>query len=433
MKKKEILKTIIRESHTRPMPVYRPRCLSIPMDAGKIISIIGARRSGKTYLMYQLMAQLMPALDRTDILMINFEDERLELNATELDLLLQGYQELYPDKDFSRCVFFFDEIQNVDGWERFVRRMYDSVSKNIVLTGSNAKLLSTDIASALRGRSISYTLYPLSFSEYLNFKQIIPDLYSPSSKASVYNALNVYLRHGGYPELVNQEDDRLRQKILQEYFQVMIFRDLVERYRVTNVAALKFFLKRLFASAANPVSIHRIYNDLKSAGIKAGKSALYDFMEMAENIFLVSTLAKYSPKVSVRELGEKKVYVIDNGLLNAVVFRFSDDIGKAVEQAVFWEFKRREMDVYFTKNGYECDFIINENDQVIGACQVCYDMSDVNTRKREIRALLKACRQFNLKTGTIITWDADDEITVDGILIRMVSLPQFLLSVGVEG
>ncbi len=429
MKKKEIIKTIIRESHTRILPAYRPRSVSIPLDAGKIISIIGARRSGKTFLMYQLMDKLMPALDRTDMLMINFEDERLELDAKELDLLLQGYRELYPDKELSQSFFFFDEIQNVNGWERFVRRMYDSVSQNIVLTGSNAKLLSTDIASALRGRSISYTLYPLSFSEYLDFKGIVPDLYDSQSKAYVYGALNAYLRHGGYPELVDQADDRLRQKILQEYFQVMIFRDLVERYRVTNVTALKFFLKRLFASAAKPVSINRIYNDLKSAGIKAGKNTLYEFMEMAENVFLVNTLAKYSPKVSVRELGEKKVYVIDNGLLNAVVFRFSDDMGKAMEQAVFWELKRRDKDVYFAKNGYECDFIINENDQVTGVCQVCYDMSDVKTQKREIRALQKACRQFNLDAGTIVTWDADDEITADGIAIQMVSLPRFLLGI----
>ncbi len=427
MEKKQIIKTIIREFHTRPLAPYIPRSIAIPMDTEKIITIIGARRSGKTYLMFQLMDQLLQSIDRTDILMINFEDERLDLSSDELDLLLQSFRELYPRKDLSACYFFFDEVQNVDGWERFVRRIYDSVSKKIVLTGSNARLLGSEIASALRGRSITYTLYPLSFAEYLKFKGIVWDLYAPHQKAAVMHALGNYLRDGGFPELAGVEDDVLRCKILQEYYQVMMFRNLVERYQVTNIPAIKFFLKRLFASAARPVSIHRIYNDLKSAGLKVGKNALYEYLDMAESIFLVATLKKYAQKISTQEMGEKKIYAIDNGLLNAVVFKFSDDIGKAMEQAVFWEFKRRESDMYFVKNGYECDFVLMTGDGASSVSQVCCSMSEPGTRKREIRGLVKAAKRFNLSSGTVITLDTDDRLTADNIEINVISLPRFLL------
>ena len=225
MEKKEIIKSLIREFHHRPVPKYTVREIAIPLNMEKIITLMGARRSGKTFLLYQLIDQLLLEKDKTDLIFLNFEDERLDLVAQEADLILQAYRELYPGRDMVSCYFFFDEIQNLPGWERFVRRLYDTVSTHIFLTGSNARLLSSEISTSLRGRSISYEIFPLSFREYLSFRGIIVDFYIPEAKGAIYNALESYLEFGGFPELVSIADDEVRCRILQEYFDVMLFRD----------------------------------------------------------------------------------------------------------------------------------------------------------------------------------------------------------------
>ena len=427
MVKKEMLKTIIRDFHYAAFPAYKPRNIKIPLDIDKIITIIGARRSGKTYVLYQIMDRLLEEVDKSKIIYVNFEDERLDIDTADLDLILQGYREIYPENNLDSCYFFFDEIQNVSGWEKFVRRLYDSISKRIYLTGSNAKMLSAEISTSLRGRSLSYEIYPLSFYEYLSFKGISTDLYVSETKGAVYNALETYLASGGFPELTVMDDKNIINSVLQEYFDVMMFRDLVEHYGIKNIIALKYFLKRTFASAAKQISINRIYNDLKSAGIKIGKNSLYDFIRMAESVFMVHTVKKYSNKISIQEFGERKVYVIDNGLLNSIVFRFSSDIGKMMEQTVYWELKRHNYSIYFLKNGFECDFVVASNEGIKDIIQVCYDISDSFTLKREVKGIVSAAKELGLKSGTIITYDNNDFLDEDGIRVNIISLPEFLL------
>jgi len=427
MEKKEIVKSLIREFHHRSLPQYTHRAIDLPLKVEKIITLIGVRRSGKTFLLYQLMDRLLNETDKTHLIFINLEDERLGLVAGEADLILQAYRELYPTHDMASCYFFFDEIQNLPGWEGFLRRLYDTVSRHIFLTGSNARMLSSEISTSLRGRSISYEVFPLSFREYLNFKRIPVDFYVPEKKAAIYNALESYLEFGGFPELVSIDDENVRYRILQEYFNVMLFRDLVERYEIKNLIALKFFIKRLFSSATKQVSINRIYNDLKSAGIRIGKNSLYGFLEQAEAIFLVQTLKKHSQKVSIQEFGERKIFIIDNGLLNSVVFKFSDNRGKAMEQVVFWELRRRGGEVFFLKNGYECDFVtVSRAGDVTDIIQVCSDLSDPHTLLREKKGISMACKQSGVFHGTIITYDRQDRIEEDGITIDLVPFPSFL-------
>lgn len=428
MKKKVIIKSILRDFHTTTAPSYYHREIQIPLNIGKIISLVGVRRSGKTYILYQLIDQLLKNISKEYILFINFEDERLDLSAEELDIILQSYRELYPSHLLNQCYFIFDEIQNVSGWEKFVRRLYDSISKNIVITGSNAKMLSSEISTSLRGRSISYEVFPLSFKEYLHFKNIPVDQHASQSRALIIHELENYLHQGGFPEIVFIADNRLQQKILQEYFQVMMFRDLIERYSIKNIPALKFFLKRLFSSATKQISINRIYNDLKSSGIKIGKNTLYKFLDEVNAIFLAGTVNKYSHKLSVQELGEKKIYIVDNGLLNSVIFKFSSDIGKSMEQVVYWELRRQDYDVFFYKNSYECDFLIFKNDILIDAIQVSYNIDDETTRKREIKGLLETCRSLNLKKGTLITFEKEEMITIDKINMQVLPLTKFLLN-----
>lgn len=425
--KKELLKQIIRDFHVAPLPTLKRRVLQVPTDTGKIITLVGVRRSGKTSYLFNLIEDLLKQdIPVTRVLYVNFEDERLDLKTEELDLLLQAYQELYPDLQVEGCHFFFDEIQNIDGWDKFVRRVYDKGTKNIYITGSNARFLSSEIATSLRGRTISYEVFPLSFREYLSFKGVTPDLNSSKSIARINHYLADYLNHGGFPEVIDY-DEALRNRVLQEYFNVMIYRDLLERYEIKNLPALKFFLKRIMSSATKQVSVNNIYNELKSSGFKIGKSQLYENLDACVNIYMARILRKHTRSLVDRELGEKKIYAIDNGLLNAIDYKFSSDTGKSLEQVIFLELKRREKDIYFFKDKSECDFIVKQGVDVVEAIQATASMGDDKTRKREIRGLIDCCEAFGLRNGLIITLDNSDEFELNGIRIRVVPLYRWLL------
>lgn len=426
--KKEIIKEIIRDFHLEDLPELFERDIEVSLSSGKIISLVGARRSGKTSFLFNTIEKLKKkGIDRKKILYLNFEDERLDLKTDELDLILQAYREFYPDLNLRDCHLFFDEIQNIKNWEKFVRRLYDSVTKNIFITGPNSKFLSTDIATSLRGRTLSYEVYPLSFKEYLHFNKAGIDLYSSKSVAKIKNYLLKYLDNGGFPEVVHY-DDKLREKVLQEYFNVMIYRDLVERYEIKNIAVLKFFIKRILASSTKQLSVNTIYNELKSSGFKLGKNQLYEYLDACQSIYLAFVLKKYAHKLVSRELGDRKVYSIDNGLLNAVNFRFSEDKGKAMEQVVFLELKRRGKELYFYKGRYECDFIVREGNTVSEIIQVSYSLSNDKTKKREIRGIVDACKEFGMKNGIIITTEAIPDFEVEKIKIKVAPLYRWLLS-----
>ena len=420
MKKKQLLKQIIRDFHLSENFDVKPRNIQPPIDTKKIITLIGVRRCGKTSIFYHMINQLIEKIEKTKILFLNFEDERFELNSDELDLILQAYMELYPSYKLSECYFFFDEIQNIPNWEKFIRRMYDTISKNIFITGSNSKLLSSEIATSLRGRTLNFEIFPLSFKEYLSFKDIEVDFYSSKSLAFIKNAQESFLKNGSFPEILFLEEIYAN-KTLQEYFNVLLYKDLAERYNITNTVALKFFLKRIISSSTKQISINKIFNELKSSGIKIGKNTLYEFLEYVQNTYLALTLQKYDNSLINKELGEKKIYSIDIGLNNATEFRFSDDIGKSLENAVFLELKRKEFDIYYYRTSKsECDFLVFDKNTISDVIQVTFDMSDENTKKREIKGLIEACKNFDLKSGIIITFDSEDELIENGIKIKII-------------
>ncbi|QKF78783.1 ATP-binding protein [Arcobacter defluvii] len=420
MKKKQLLKQIIRDFHLSENFDVKPRNIQPPIDTKKIITLIGVRRCGKTSIFYHMINQLIEKIEKTKILFLNFEDERFELNSDELDLILQAYMELYPSYKLSECYFFFDEIQNIPNWEKFIRRMYDTISKNIFITGSNSKLLSSEIATSLRGRTLNFEIFPLSFKEYLSFKDIEVDFYSSKSLAFIKNAQESFLKNGSFPEILFLEEIYAN-KTLQEYFNVLLYKDLAERYNITNTVALKFFLKRIISSSTKQISINKIFNELKSSGIKIGKNTLYEFLEYVQNIYLALTLQKYDNSLINKELGEKKIYSIDIGLNNATEFRFSDDIGKSLENAVFLELKRKEFDIYYYRTSKsECDFLVFDKNTISDVIQVTFDMSDENTKSKEIKGLIEACKNFDLKSGTIITFDSEDELIENGIKIKII-------------
>ena len=279
---KEIIKNIIADFHAAPIEAVFIRDLQLPVGSGKVISLIGPRRSGKSFYFFHLMRGLVQSgVELQHILYLNFEDERLNLKAADLDLVLQAYQELHPDVKWKNCHFFFDEIQNIEHWEKFARRCYDTITRNIYLTGSNANLLSREIATAMRGRTLTYEILPLSFTEYLRFKKVNGQTLGTATRSKVRKLFRHYLTEGGYPEVALM-NDHLKTQALQEYFDVMTYRDLVERYQFTNLTVIKYFLKRVASTTGSYLSLNKIYNELRSQNYKLDKNFLYEVNEAAK-------------------------------------------------------------------------------------------------------------------------------------------------------
>ena len=355
---KKILKRIIKDFHNRSLPDFKFRQADVPLNLDKIVTIVGPRRAGKTYYLFQLITELeRQGVARNRILYLNFEDERLELEGRH-DLIIEAYLELYPELDLSLSYFFFDEIQELDLWEKFVRRMFDTVTKRIFLTGSNAKLLSGEIATSLRGRSLSFEIMPLSFKEFLSFKEIdAQDIYSTRNLSVIQNAFEEYLLWGGYPELVGIEE-RFKPQVLQEYFNVMLYRDLVERYTIKDVSILKYLVKRLIASFTKEFSVNKLYNELKSRGISISKDRIYRIVDQIFSIYMLAYVEKHDPSVTKREMSNKKIYLFDNGFAAVTQYFFFEDRGKLLENLVFVHLRAQTKEIYFLKKGWECDFLV---------------------------------------------------------------------------
>jgi len=386
---KQILKTIIKDFHLRPLPPFKPRHLNVPLDLGKIITIIGPRRAGKTWYLFQLMARLEKiGIKREQIFYLNFEDERLDLDVG-YDQILDAYLELYPDQKLDELYIFFDEVQEIPDWEKYIRRLYDTVSRKIFLTGSNAKMLSREIATSLRGRSLSFEIMPLSFPEFLSFRSIdSKDIYSTKNRAKIQNSFDEYLTWGGYPELVDMES-RYKANVLQEYFNVMLYRDLMDRYEIRDASILKYLIKRLIGSFTKEFSVNRLYKDLKSRGIRIGKDSIYQLMDRIFSIYMVTYVEKYDPAVVKREMSSKKIYLYDNGIASAIRYAFSEDRGKFLENLIFTGIRNTTEAIFFLKNGYECDFIVfPETDKPV-LIQVTQTLH-LDNFTREINGLEKA-------------------------------------------
>ncbi len=428
MIRKDILKELIILNQNIDLTAVLNRESEAPLDSGKIVSVSGVRRCGKTHLLLFAMKKLLERkISKNKLVFINFEDERLSFEPGDFDLIIQAYLELYPDTDLKNVYFFFDEIQNLAGWEKFVRRLFDSVSSNIFITGSNSRMLSSDIASSLRGRNINIELFPLSFREYLRFKNINEDIHLPSGKAIIINSMRDYITNGGFPEVIKTN---FAQKILQDYFYVMLYRDMIERYNISNVAALKYFLNRIVLNTGKSNSIHKIYNELKSAGFRISKDSLYLFADYAETAYFSFRLNKFDYSFVKQEQAEKKIYFIDTGLISSITWQFSDNLGSLLENIVYLNLRRKHRNnLFFYKEHTECDFIVFDKDRPTDLIQVCFDISNKDTFKREVSGLENAAEYFKIKRGKIITFDSYSETftTSNGIEIDTIPVYKWLL------
>ena len=433
MSKKDIFKTLIAQKQSEMPFSVIDRDVSLPIDGNEIITIPGVRRCGKSTLMEIAINRLLAnGVRKENVLWIGFDDERSKyMTAAELDLVLQAYREMYPATELKDVWMFFDELPLVKDWEYFVLRLFKGSCKHIFICGSNASTLSVEMKSALRGWPHEIEVWPLSFREYLRFKSVDADSHLEQDKARVQVAFNEYNRLGGMPEPTLMPVLSEKYRKLQDYFDVMLLRDLVEHWQISKPQTVRYFLKRVMTTIASRLSVNAIYREIKASGRKVTKDDLYDWLAWAQSIYLVRKLDVYSRSVKSEISIPGKYYVIDNGLRSAVIPLQSDDDGKQLENTVYLELLRRKAHneelSFFSESG-ECDFVVSEGDEVKRLIQVTWDMSDAETRKREFSGLLEAAKATGCRDLTIVTRDEEGEEIRDGLNVRIVPVCRFLLT-----
>lgn len=432
--RKDVIKSLISiRQNEIPFEVIR-RDTELPTGRGKIITVPGVRRCGKSTLMEIAINKLVSqGVAKERILWLGFDDERLvRMSADELDEVIQAYMEMFPAIPISDVHMFFDEIQIIEGWEYFVLRVYKSYCKNIFICGSNASMLSTELCSALRGYPLEYVTFPLSFNEFCRFKGIRTDSYLEQDKARVRNAFETYCcDESSFPEIVLTQSKSERLKLLHGYFDTMVLKDLTEHYNIVNVDILRYFVKRIAANLTKPTSINAIYKDIRSQGLKVSKDDLYLWATYACDIFLFIRISKYDRSIAKEQRSLDKYYCIDNGLRSAILLPQSGDNGKKLENAVLLHLIRmREPDdkISYYNGTTECDFVVQRGDSVSELIQVTWDMSDSATRQREIRGLMEASEATGCNALTIISKDEENTLTEKGKRINIIPAWKWMLS-----
>lgn len=405
----EILEILLEEAFDTISQMQQAvkRQLKFP-EAENIIKVaIGMRRVGKTYFLYQEINELLSqGVLKQQILMINFEDDRLlPMTAKEMGALLDAFYTLYPENHDRCCYLFLDEVQNIPDWHLVVRRYFDSKNVHLYLTGSSAKLLSKEISTTLRGRSLSVEVWPYNFSEYL-----VAHTISPPEKPFGQKTFDRLRRHlldffevGGFPAVQHIPKNEWRDT-LQSYVDTVILRDIIERHNVTNIVLLKYLITTLLKNAAAPFSVNKFYNDAKSQGYKISKDTIHSYMEYIEDAFLVFAIPFYSESERAKQNIPKKIYAVDNGLINANSLGINSIQNKFLENQVYLDLRRQGKDVYFynTNDGFEVDFVAVAKEGSRELIQVTLDMSDPKTALRERRALTQAENELGIK-GRIVT------------------------------
>jgi len=370
-------------------------------------SVIGPRRSGKTFFLYSLIKKFN--LDDEDYLFINFEDDEIKsLKREDLVKCVQKHVEVYGKEPE---YIFLDEIQNLERWQSFVYSLIEKKKYFVFLTGSSSKLLSKEIATQLRGRSLDVIVFPFSFKELLKVEGIEQKkLYSSVEEGKIKNLLKRYLTTGGFPQVVLKKIDN--KTFSKEYRDVVLYKDLIERYRIGNVEVARFLLYSVLQSFAKEFSLNRIFNQLKGR-MEVSIKTLYQYFSYLEEVFFSFCLRKFSFSLKKSLLTIPKVYVNDVGLVE-------DNIGRKLENLVFIELKKKELEklveIFYWKDQQknEVDFVLKEGLKIKQLIQVTYASGRDEIEKREIKALIKASKELKCKDLLVITWDYEDEMKFGG-------------------
>lgn len=412
-----LLKLIIAdqtEEHSLPAD-YIPRAaefkLAEAFHSKEIIVLTGLRRSGKSVLLHHIRQQ-----NTESDYYFNFEDERLStFFVDDFQILQETFIELFG----LQKTYYFDEIQNIKGWEIFIRRLYNAGNK-IYITGSNANLFSEELGTRLTGRYIAYTIYPLSFKEYIYYKNkaLLGDKPLSTTKiGQVKKLFSDYSQEGGIPEYVKHKNS----DYLRSLYEGILYRDIIVRYKLPQSVLIKTLVFYLASNCSKEIT----YNSLrKLIGIKS-TTTISDYCYYLENSYLCFFVNRYSDSVKSQLQSPKKVYFIDTAVVKIVGFRISEDVGRTLENIVFLELKRRDCEIFYHQQSKECDFVIRENINVTQAIQVCQALVDPKTKKREIEGLIEAMERFSLQTGLIITESETftEEVEKDGKIFTISVVP----------
>lgn len=431
--RKDVIKSLIAIKQSEiPFDVIG-RDIALPLNRKKIITVPGVRRCGKSTLMEIAINELVESgVSVERILWLGFDDERLKnMTSDELDDVIVSYMEMYPDILIKDVYMFFDEIQLIKDWEYFVLRVYKSYCKNIYVCGSNATMLSTELSSALRGYPLEYETYPLSFNEYCRFREIPTKGFLEQDKARLRTAFEAYNMESAFPEIVLTSSKSEQIKLLQGYFDTMLLKDLVEHYRISNIGVVRYFVKRIMANLTKPTSINAIYKDIKSQGLKVSKDDLYLWANYICDIFMFIRISRYDRSLIKEQKSLDKYYCIDNGLRGAVLMPQSNDNGKGLENVVLLQLNRIKQPsdkITYYQGEKECDFVLQRNESVIQLFQVTWDMTDENTREREVNGILEASQITGCDKLFIITKEEECLMEVEGKQIQVLPAWKWLLS-----
>lgn len=391
--------------------------------------ITGARRSGKSFIMRQMAKHLMVSgVDKKNILIVNFEDPGfVNLDTKLLQQIFDTYLEFQSPS--GKVYVFLDEVQEIPRWEKWVRTTQELGKANMIISGSNSKLLSGELATVLTGRHLDVTVMPLSFREFLNFRNL--EIKNNSSligkNIEIKKLLQEFLEFGSFPIVVLEEEKK--KETLLNYYDDTVNRDLIRRYKIRKTEKLRSLIKFYLSNISSPITF-------ASSGkfLKMSAETTERFSDYLEASYLIFFLKRFSYKFKEQERSSRKVYAIDTGVVNTIGFRFSHNFGRLAENAVFLELKRRShfnpfLEIYYWKSlaNEEVDFIVKEDTSVKELIQVCWDVRDINTKKRETKALLKAMNEFKLQKGLIITEDFEGEEDFGGKKIQYVALRRWLL------
>jgi predicted AAA+ superfamily ATPase len=428
----ETIKSMILDFQETRLDTGVPRRLRIETVRGKAAVCIGVRRSGKSTYLFQIIERLLGGgVPRANILYLNFFDDRLHhLRQNGIGLITEAYYSLYPEKKNIEMVYcFFDEIQAVPGWEPFVDRLMRTEKCEVYLTGSSATMLSKEIATQMRGRALSWEMFPFSFREFLDYKGIVSTgALSTKNRLLVQKAFEEYWETGGFPEVAGLSRN-LRIKTHQEYFQAILFRDLVERHDVSHPKAVTDLAHRLVDNTASLYSVNSLTGYLKSLGHRAPKSAVSDYLEWFEDTYFLFTVRIFDASLARSNTNQKKIYCVDHALVTSVSSGILVNAGHLLENLVFSALRRLHPEIYYykTKTGREVDFIVPMRGRARLLVQVCESLAEPQTRKRETMALIEAMAELGLKTSTIVTRNEDGRIDAVAGTIEVVPAWRFLL------
>lgn len=418
---KEIFKRLITDFAEREIPELTKREIELPLESGKIISLIGVRRSGKTSILLETVRRLRGLVPKRRMVYLNFEDDRLfGLKATDLALIPEAYYELFPEASEQKTWWFFDEIQNVAGWERFIRRMHDTENAEIFITGSSSKLLGSEIATSLRGRTIRYEVFPFSFTEYLRHTKTKINLHSSRSLRQIRHHFQHYLIHGGFAETFGQSMD-VERRILSDYLDLVIYRDLIERHNIGNRALLRYLIRHLFANPSTLISFHKLFNEFKSQGFKLSKDTLIEYFNHLNEAYAVFQIPIYRSSIHDQQRNPKKSYIIDNSYKQLFDAFASGDQGKLYENLVFLHLRRQTPEIHYFKRKYEVDFYAQER-----LINVCVSLQSPQTRERELRSLQEAMTELNIAEACLLTADHEETIALKQGVVRVLPVWKWL-------